>query len=70
MKNTIQKRREIIEAAAGAALARTRGDEQGAQAYVDEAGELFRRQPNEQSAARHLFNETYRNEWVSLHAVA
>jgi len=61
-RQTVQHRREIIDAAIGAAQARCGGRADAADAYVEEASGLFRRQSAGQSGARHLFNETYRKE--------
>jgi len=67
-KQTIRRRREIIEAAAGAAEARSRGDERTARAFGDDVADLFRLQSGAQGPARHLFNETYRHELATFQA--
>ena len=69
-RQTIRHRREIIQAAACAAQARTRGREVEAQAHADAASEYFRRQSGDAGPARRLFNETYKQEWQSLHTEA
>jgi len=66
-KQTIRRRREIIEAAAGAAEARSRGDERTARAFGDDVADLFRLQGT-QGPARHLYNETYRHELATFQA--
>jgi len=66
-KRTIRHRREIIEAAAGCALARTRADEPTARKFIATAEKWFDRQSVRQGLARRLFNETYMQEWAALH---
>ena len=66
-RQTIQHRREIIEAAQGAALARTQGNEELAKTHLTIAAKWFKRQSVRESLARQLFRDEYTREWNSLH---